>query len=252
VARLAIVTRPGQAGERLAEELLRRGGDALWWPAFTIGPAPDEFRARSVLARVAEHDLVIFVSPAAVHAAAPLLQDWPTATAIGAVGHATAQAIAELIPVPTGTPIVAPSAGSGAGSEAFFDAWQRSGSTANRVLILRAQAGREWLARRFADAGAEVEVLPVYSRTDSVPDVASLGRVARATHQGDDVTILFSSSEAIDALDRQLDTVAGAAQWLRRGRALATHPRIAEQLLAAGYTRVELAESGHEALVAQL
>ena len=79
------------------------------------------------------------------------------------------------------------------------------------MLILRAQAGREWLARRFADAGAEVEVLPVDTRTDSVPDVTSLGRVARAMQEGDDVTILFSSSEAIDALDRQLDTVAGAA-----------------------------------------
>jgi len=252
VARLAIVTRPGQAGERLAEELERRGGDAVWWPAFTIGPAPDESRVRAVLARVAEHDLVIFVSPAAVHAAAPLLQNWPSATAIGAVGHTTAQAIAELIPVPAATPIVVPSADNGAGSEAFWDAWQRSGSTARRVLILRAQAGREWLARRFADSGAEVEILPVYSRTQSVPDVASLARVARAMHEGDDVTVLISSSEAIDALDRQLEAIAGAAQWLRRGRALATHPRIAEQLLAAGYTRVELAESGHEALVAQL
>jgi len=252
VARLVIVTRPGQAGDRLAEELQRRGGDALWWPAFRIGPAPDESRARAVLVRVAEHDLAIFVSPAAVHAAAPLLQHWPAATAIGAVGHSTAQAIAELIPMPAATPFVAPSAGGGAGSEAFWEAWQCSGRTARRVLILRAQAGREWLARRFADAGAEVEILSVYSRTESVPDAASLARVARAMHDGDDVTVLISSSEAIDALDRQLDAVAGAAQWLRRGRALATHPRIAEQLLAAGYTRVELAESGHEALVAQL
>ena len=120
------------------------------------------------------------------------------------------------------------------------------------MLILRAQAGREWLARRFADAGAEVEILPVYSRVEPVPDGARLGRVARAMHEGDDVTVLISSSEAINALDRQLDALAGAAQWLRRGRALATHPRIAEQLLAAGYTRVELAESGHEALLAQL
>ena len=252
MARLAIVTRPGQAGERLTEELRRRGRDALWWPAFAIGPAPDEPRAREILARVADHDLVIFVSPAAVHAAAPLLQGWPTATAIGAVGHATAQAIAEVIRVPAATPIVAPSASSGAGSEAFWDEWQHCGRTARRVLILRAQAGREWLARRFAEAGAEVEILAVYSRTEPVPDAASIARVAGAMHGRDEITVLISSSEAIDALDRQLNTVAGAAQFLRRGRALATHPRIAEQLLAAGYTRVELAESDPEALFAQL
>jgi uroporphyrinogen-III synthase len=117
---------------------------------------------------------------------------------------------------------------------------------------LRAQAGREWLARRFAEAGAEVEILAVYSRTEPVPDAASIARVAGAMHGRDEITVLISSSEAIDALDRQLNTVAGAAQFLRGGRALATHPRIAEQLLAAGYTRVELAESDPEALVAQL
>ena len=187
-----------------------------------------------------------------MHAAAPLLQGWPSATAIGAVGHATAHAIAEVIRVPPATPIVAPSASSGAGSEAFWDEWQHCGRTARRVLILRAQAGREWLARRFAEAGAEVEILAVYSRTEALPDAASVGRVAGAMYGRDEITVLISSSEAIDALDRQLDAVVGAAQYLRSGRALATHPRIAEQLLAAGYTRVELAESDPEALFAQL
>ena len=174
------------------------------------------------------------------------------ATAIGAVGHATAQAIAEVIRVPAATPIVAPSASIGAGSEAFWDEWQHCGRTARRVLILRAQAGREWLARRFAEAGAEVEILAVYSRTEPVPDPASVARVAGAMYGRDEISVLISSSEAIDALDRQLNAVAGAAQWLRSGLALATHPRIAEQLLAAGYTRVELAESDHDALFARL
>jgi uroporphyrinogen-III synthase len=63
---------------------------------------------------------------------------------------------------------------------------------------------------------------------------------------------VFSSSEAVDALDRQLSAQAGAAQWLRNGRALATHERIRERLLDAGYRRVEMTAADDEAVVARL
>lgn len=63
-----IVTRPAAGGRALAAALLARGLDALWLPAFEIGPAPDEAAARAALARLADFDLAVFVSPAAVRA----------------------------------------------------------------------------------------------------------------------------------------------------------------------------------------
>jgi uroporphyrinogen-III synthase len=66
------------------------------------------------------------------------------------------------------------------------------------------------------------------------------------------LSILFTSSEAVGAFDRQVNGVPGAAMWLRQGRALASHPRIAARLLAAGYTRVEVSASDNEAALAQL
>jgi uroporphyrinogen-III synthase len=252
VAGLAIVTRPGEAGERLVERISHQGGEAIWWPAFQIGSAPEESAAGAALGELAGYDLAIFVSPAAVRAVAGLLRSaWPTPTAIGAVGDATAQEVAETLGPPLQVPVVAPT-GERAGSEAFWEEWQQSGRTARRVLILRAQAGREWLAERFTETGAQVVALTVYTRTETVPDQPKLDRLAAAVRAQEPVAILFTSSESIEAFDRQVAGVPGAAAWLRQGRAVASHPRIAERLLAAGYTRVEVATSDHERLMSQL
>jgi uroporphyrinogen-III synthase len=194
----------------------------------------------------------VFVSPNAVRASVTLVErPWPTGVAIGAVGDATAAAVrAELAPSP-GTAIIAP-AGDASGSEAFWAAWIDSGRAARRVLILRAQHGREWLAERFSDAGAEVEVLPVYTRADHSLDATARTLLQRAMAEQRPPVAVFSSSEAVDALDRQLSAQAGAAQWLRNGRALATHERIRERLLDAGYRRVEMTAADDEAVVARL
>ena len=249
---ITIVTRPGVAGEHLAERLRQQGRDAVWWPVFEIGPAPDPAAARAALAELAGYDLAVFVSPAAVRAVAPLLETtWPPITAIGAVGDATAREIAAVIRPPPDVPLVAPT-GEGSGSEAFWAEWQRSGKTARRVLILRAQAGRDWLTERFVEAGAEVDAQTVYTRTETVPEPPKLDRLTAAIRMQEPLSILFTSSEAVAAFDRQVNRIPGAATWLRQGRALASHPRIAAQLLAAGYTRVEVSTPDNESVLAQL
>lgn len=246
-----IITRPAPAGPRLLQRLQHGGGDAVWWPAFTLGPAPDAGRARATLARLADFDLAIFVSPAAVQAVAELRSEpWPSGTTIGAVGTATAAAARRLNPADR-TPIVAP-AGDDAGSEAFWNEWTRRGLSASRVLILRAQHGREWLGERFAAAGAAVDVVPVYTRVECPLDETARSRLRDWVRTGTRVLAVFSSSEAVEALDHQLAVVPEAPAWLRRGVALATHERVAAQLLAAGYTRVELTGPDDDVLVARL
>lgn len=250
---LIIVTRPGDAGRRLQATLQQAGRDAVWWPAFDIGPAPDAAHARRVLAGLPDVDLAIFVSPAAVRAVAELhAQAWPAATAIGAVGAATAAAVREWLRPSAEVPVVAPADQDETGSEAFMAEWQRQGRRARRVLILRAQHGREWLARRFAEGGSRVDTLAVYARTEPAPDAAAQRWLAGAVAAGTPVATVFSSTEAIGALDRALQAVPGAAAWLRRGTAIGTHARVAEQLLEAGYTRVLMAAADDAAVLAQL
>lgn len=250
---LIIVTRPGEAGRRLQATLQQAGRDAVWWPAFDIGPAPDTAHARRRLAELADFDLAIFVSPAAVRAAAELhAQPWPATTAIGAVGAATAGAVGEWLRPSADVPVIAPAAQDETGSEAFMAEWQRQDRRARRVLILRAQHGREWLAQRFAEGGSQVETLAVYARTEPSPDAAVQRRLADAVAADAPVATVFSSSEAIGALDRSVQAVSGAGAWLRRGTAIGTHARVAEQLLEAGYTRVLMAAADDAAVLAQL
>lgn len=248
-----IVTRPGDAGRRLHARLQQAGRDAVWWPAFDIGPAPDVEHARRLLDRLADFDLAILVSPAAARATAGLRGlPWPPGTAIGAVGAATAAAVVENLRPSADVPLIAPATSDASGSEAFMAEWQRQGRSARRVLILRAQHGREWLAQRFADSGSDVETLAVYSRAACELDEAARRWLEDAVGAAAPVATLFSSSEAITALDRSVADVAGAREWLRRGAAVATHARIAGQLLAAGYSRVPTCAADDAAVLAQL
>lgn len=250
---LVINTRPGEAGHRLQSRLQQAGRDAAWWPAFDIGPAPDVGHARRTLAALAGFDLAIFVSPVAVRAAAGLMaQPWPAGTAIGAVGAATAAAVAEELRLPSDVPVIAPAAHDDTGSEAFMAEWQRQRRVARRVLIVRAQHGREWLAQRFAEGGSLVEVLAVYVRIERGLDASAQQWLTGAVAANVPVATVFSSSEAIAALDRGVKPVAGACEWLRQGVAIATHPRVAGQLLAAGYSRVATASADDATVLAQL
>jgi uroporphyrinogen-III synthase len=250
---LVIVTRPAEAGARLLQRLRAAGWDALWWPAFEIGPAPDPMHARRTMDRLSEFDLAIFVSPAAVRSTAELLdRTWPDTTTIGAVGAATGVAVQESLEPSPGTPVIVPASDGAAGSEAFWAEWTQSDHVARRVLVLRAQHGREWLAERFGAAGAAVEVLAVYTRSDPVMDPAAQRGVQRAMKSATPAIVIMSSSEAVDALDRQMATIKGACGWLRQGVVVATHERIRERLLGAGYRHVELSASDDDAIVARL
>ncbi len=248
---LVIVTRPASAGRRLFERLLGQGYRACWWPAFDIGEAPDPLHARAILARLGDYDLAIFVSATAVRAAQPLLSGaWPSGTMIGAVGASTRAAVEAELKPPQGVLVSAADEDQQSGSEAFWRAWLATDRRAHRVLLVRAQDGRNWLNERFAQQGAQVETVAVYSRVLHRPSSDELRNLRESIGAGEKPAVVFSSTEAVTALDRQVDAAAQA--WLRNGVAIACHPRIAEQLLSNGYARVFNATFDDDSIVAQL
>lgn len=244
-----IVTRPAIGGERLRDRLSTRGADAAWWPAFDIGPAPDVDAARRGLARLAAYDLAIFVSANAVSATHELLADkWPTRTTIGAVGASTAHAVRIEWQLDSRTRLIAPNDDHASGSEAFWRAWSASGLRAQKVLLLRAEEGRDWLAEQFTEAGATVEAIAVYSRRPhwlSAEDLAQLEKWVRA---GVQPIVIVSSSEAVSALDQQVSVI--HASWLRTGTAIAMHARIAERLKDAGFPCVVISGFDDDGIIA--
>ncbi|MFZ2387717.1 MAG: uroporphyrinogen-III synthase [Polaromonas sp.] len=125
-------------------------------------------------------------------------------------------------------------------SEALWQVIGRRDWQGRRVLVVRGQSeaavggaassGRDWLARQWAAAGAQVDFLAVYQRRAPKLSEAQLQR-ARAA--GVDGSIwIFSSSEAV----ANLSSMPGleGMDW-SRARAVATHPRIAEAVRALGW-----------------
>ena len=248
---LVIVTRPASAGQRLFERLVGQGHRAWWWPVFDIGSAPDARRARSTLDRLADYDLAIFVSPNAVRAAASLLGvAWPSGTMIGAVGASTRAAVDIELKPDSDFVVSAQDEDQQSGSEAFWHAWLARNQRVSRVLLVRADDGRNWLTERFEEQGARVDAVAVYSRRLRRPSADELQRLHESVAVDERAVIVFSSTEAVVALDRQMDKA--AQEWLRNGVAVACHPRIAKQLLSNGYTRVLNATFDDDSIVAQL
>ena len=244
-----LVTRPARAGERLVDALRRRGCEAVWWPAFDIGAPPDEGAVRQALSELSDYDLAVFVSPSAVHATAQRLAErWPPETVIGAVGAGTrAATLAELSGAEQAT-IIAPDGTDESGSEAFWSVWQASGRSARRVLLLRAATGRDWIIQQFRAGGAEVAVLPVYQRLAHALTSREVTDLQAWMKMGSVPVVIVSSTEAVDALGDQLKPIQGAADWLRSGIALATHPRVAQRLHSAGFERVQQCDFNDEAV----
>lgn len=245
-ARPIIVTRPDGPGRVLTDALRAAGADAVWWPAFELGPASDESHARATMHTLDAFDLAVFVSPAAVeHAMRYRTALWPASTTIAVVGEATRRAVESTVAGASAAPLLAPFAShedeeSVGGSEALWNALTESGCTPRNALILRADHGREWLGERLREAGAKVTVLPVYTRQPAKLDAGAIERLRIWMAASLEPALVVSSSEAIAVLHAQYVAVAGAWTWLQHGRALALHERTAQHLRAAGFTRTDV------------
>lgn len=219
--------------------------DALWWPAFALLPPDDPAALRSSVERLALFDLVVFVSPAAVGAMAPLLGDaWPARVAIAAVGATTAQAARAQLPQASQAHIICPDGDSTAdgGSESLWKAIERTLPAPRHVLIVRAQTGRQWLADRLLGSGAKVEEAVAYRRVVHVPTAPQWAALRAAMQGNAPLAALYSSSEAVSVVNDTLGREPAIAARLLRGVALCIHERIEHVLRASGLTDVRRCE----------
>jgi uroporphyrinogen-III synthase len=129
-------------------------------------------------------------------------------------------------------------------SEALWERLRGRDWRGARVLVVRGDGGRDWLADQLRDAGAAIETVGAYRRV--APKFAGAGRERLdALVAGDDVVWLFSSSEAIANLARAVPD----ARW-QQARAVATHPRIAARARALGFGAVVECGATVDAVVA--
>ena len=248
-----IVTRPAAPGQRLAAALRHLGCYVAWWPAFDILPPADEMAVRRALDRLAGYDLAIFVSPNAVHSTAERLTgEWPAGTVIGAVGASTRDTALAELPGAANATVVAPDDGDESGSEGFWRAWRATGRGVRRVLLLRAATGRDWIVDQLRGADAEVDALAVYGRCPHRLPEGERTRLRTWMQRGRAPAVIVSSAEAVGAILDQVRGVDGAVPWLQSGRAIATHPRVAQRLQAAGFLDVVTSDSDDPSVIRKL
>ena len=236
-----IVTRPEPEATHWVRALQAQGQAALAWPLIEIAPVRI---AEPLLPAPGTHAALMFVSGAAVRAffaQQPVDALVPTARRCWCTGPGTAAALRDA-----GVPVTAidspPELGGSFDSEGLWAVVQSQVRPGTRVCIVRGgdaqgrPAGRDWLARTLAGAGAQVDTVVAYRRLPPRVDAGWNADVRQAVAARD--VWLFSSSEAVANL-REAWPGEPAPDWAPC-RALATHARIAEAARGLGFGRVQI------------
>jgi uroporphyrinogen-III synthase len=229
-----IVTRPAAQAQDWVGRLRGLGVDAVALPLIRIEPVADAAPLAAAWSTIDHLALLFFVSANAVQhffAARPREAVWPAGVRAATPGAGTADAL-RAAGVPAAS-IVAPAADApSVDSEALWRRLKDDDWHGRRVLVVRGEDGRDWLAEQLMAAGARVDALAAYARRAPQPDAAERALLAAAAASPAAYCWLFSSSEAVRRL-RALDAGAGLG-----ASALATHPRIADAARGVGFATV--------------
>jgi len=240
-----IVTRPLMQALPWVELLREAGIDAQALPLIDIEPVDDPSAVHAAWGRVAAAELVMFVSANAVQHFFALRPDgstWPLSTLAGSTGPGTTAALQQA-----GLPaacIAEPLPGSSFDSESLWARLKARSWHDRRVMIVRGEDGRDWLAEQLREAGAVVEHVAAYRRVAPAPDNAARDLLAAAAAAPARHCWLFTSSEAVG----HLCTLAPGVDWAP-AHALASHLRIAQSARQAGFGDVRLVDARPAAVV---
>jgi uroporphyrinogen-III synthase len=158
-----LITRPQHQSETLCRMIENKGGQVIRFPVIGIRAVPDTDTLRQTLNRVADYDIGIFISQNAVSWTLELLNKEINALynlKLIALGKATARLLKEAgFTDISHTETVA-------SSEALLElpVLQANVLKGSRVIIFRGTGGRELLAERLCERGAEVDYAEVYQR----------------------------------------------------------------------------------------
>ncbi len=223
-----LLTRPAEDCASSAAQLAEHAVYASCMPLLEIQPVPESAEQRRLLLALPRYHAVIVISkPAARIGLARLARHWPEG--LGhlrwfSVGGATGALLRDH-----GLEACWPQAGDD--SEALLALPQLAevlARAAPRILIMRGEGGRELLAERLRELGAEVDHLPLYRR--GLPDYPP-GALAKRVESERLNGLVVSSGQAFEHL-RQL--AAQAWPQLAGLPLFVPSPRVAGLARAAG------------------
>lgn len=225
-----LVTRPAAQAAAWVAQLRRAGLDAHALPLIDIAAPPDAAAVRDAWLRLDGYRAAMFVSPNAVEqffAQRPPAAAWPEALWAASPGPGTDKAL-HAAGVPAAQRLQPDSTAPQFDSTSLWERLRERSWRGERVLIVRGDGGRNWLAERLREAGAQVEFVCAYRRHAPRLDADAQALLGAAIAQPALHLWFFSSSEAVDHLERCCAQRGLHPDW-SQARALATHPRIAQR-----------------------
>lgn len=235
-----VVTRPRDQAGPLARRIEQAGGTSLVFPLLDISAVQDTTVLREQIARLAQFNLAIFISPNAVHYGISAIRaagELPPYIKIATVGQGSAKALRE-----SGiAQVIAPT--ERFDSEGLLALPELQNVAGWHVMIFRGDGGRELLADTLKARGATVEYATCYQRSKPQQDAGVL-----LTAAPDAITV--TSSEALRYLWQMLDIHAQTS--LRNIPLFVPHARIAELALQQGWQQVQVTAPGDDGLLSAL
>ncbi|MET3554435.1 fused uroporphyrinogen-III synthase HemD/membrane protein HemX [Burkholderia sp. 567] len=257
----AVLTRPDGQSAGLSAQLAEAGCDVLEFPLIDIAPVDDPAPLDAAFAALNRYALVIFVSPNAIdRALAQYGAIWPNALPVGVVGPGSVAALERHGIATPAHRVIAPQAPADGGvphydSENLFASIEAAFGGAQalagkHVLIVRGDGGREWLAERLREAGANVTLVAAYRRVVPEPRVGAWERV-HALLAGAPHAWLVTSSEGVRNLHELARTHLNDVEIeaLKHAPLVTPHPRIEQTARALGFDRITLTGAGDERIV---
>jgi uroporphyrinogen-III synthase len=215
-----IVTRPARQAERFLQLLRDHGATAIAFPTLAIEPVILDEAQRAARA-LETFDWIIYTSANAVEQSIPQLGR-PGKSRIGAIGRATARALADA-----GITVhLVPRSGSASDSEGLLAHPELAAPAGRRILVVKGVGGRDVLRAGLVARGAEVSTAEVYRRVRPTPSRQALDELAHARDSGA-VVATATSSEVLESL---LQLAPGEHyRWLRDAPLLVPGDRVAAE-----------------------
>lgn len=244
---------------KLQAEIIASGlsVQAVGLPLLEIQEVMSPNLAQDLLTALVEADLVVFVSPNAVMMSNQLLKNhqmsWPKNLLLGVTGGGSEKAIheADIFPKRVIKP-VAPDQWDSEGLWEVLTEYQQSWM-GKKVVFIRGEGGRHWLAGKMRSAGAHVESFAVYRRVVlPVSDPAWMDLKALIFNERNPKQQglwLLTSSEAVRYIPEAILALGFSPDVLKDATAICSHERITRTAVEIGFGEVLTCAAGDELLV---
>lgn len=223
-----LVTRPDQRGKDLVDMLANAGIFAIHQPLFQLEAGRDLPQLPSALARLNSGDLLFAVSKHAIDFAHRALKEvgfsWRSDLLYFAVGQRSAHYFAAHTEQPVRYPIHSEN------SEGLLELPEMQHLTGKKILILRADSGRELFAEQAAVRGAEIQLIECYQRI--LPTTNLSEQISLSKRAGVD-TVLATSVDLLQTLVEQ--TAENERDWLLHCRLITASSRISQYAKQLGW-----------------